>query len=304
VAAVELSRGADQLAEGASRTQSLDIHRPPAGEADEQADDERGQHKDGDRRRSRLVVEVDQVRDTGDGSTKGPGHLRARDRPARQPGAGRSLVRHPAERFAPDRLRRWAGRPVVVALLPLAPVPFVAKPLELAACRGLIGKEHRPQAHLPQRLARVVAAEARAVLTVLDVDRGVVERRVRPCGRVDDRPGAFLLHLRVVPAGALAAGVLEEDDLARFTCQRLLRGVGFEGELHPLPVALVEIVELVEVPEEPVLQSEAGVSGLAGDVGVSDRRRLTLLHQPREVLGVDAGIAQRVAMEVEVVVVA
>ena len=142
------------------------------------------------------------------------------------------------------------------------------------------------------------------MLPVLDVDRGVVERRVRAGGRVDDRPRALLLYLRVVPVGTLAAGVLEHNDFARLLPQRLLRGVGLEGELHPLPVALVEIVELVEVPEEPELQNEARVAGLAGDVGVSDRRRPTLLHQPREVLGVDAGLAQRVTTEVEVVVVA
>jgi hypothetical protein len=82
------------------------------------------------------------------------------------------------------------------------------------------------------------------VLAILDVDRGVVEGRVRPGRRVDDRTGAVLLHLRVAPARSLAAGMLEENDFARFFRQRLLRGVGVEGELHPLPVALMEVVEL------------------------------------------------------------
>jgi hypothetical protein len=93
---------------------------------------------------------------------------------------------------------------------------------------------------------------------------------MRPRGRVDDRTRAVLLHLRVVPAGSLAAGVLKENDFARFLWQRLFRGVGVESELHPLPVALVEVVELVEVPEEPVLQSETEVAGFAGDVGIGD----------------------------------
>ena len=36
--------------------------------------------------------------------------------------------------------------------------------------------------------------------------------------RVDDRVRPFLLHLVVVPVGALAAGVLEEDDFGRLSC--------------------------------------------------------------------------------------
>ena len=58
----------------------------------------------------------------------------------------------------------------------------------------------------------------------------------------------------------------------------------FEGDLHPLPVALVEVVELVEVPEEPVLEGEAGVVRFAGDVGVGDGRRLAFLDQLLEAL--------------------
>ena len=77
----------------------------------------------------------------------------------------------------------------------------------------------------------------------------------------------------------------------------------FEAELHPLPVALVEVVELVEVPEEPVLQDEPGVVRFAGDVGVDDRRRLAFLDQLLEGPGVDAGVAERLAFEVEVVAV-
>ena len=79
---------------------------------------------------------------------------------------------------------------------------------------------------------------------------------------------------------------------------------GFEGELHPLPVALVQVVELVEVPEEPVLQDEPGVVRFAGDVGVGDRRRLAFLQQLLEGAGVDAGVAERLAFEVEVLAVA
>jgi hypothetical protein len=87
--------------------------------------------------------------------------------------------------------------------------------------------------------------------------------------------------------------VLEEDHFARFFLQRLLGGVRFEGQLHPLPVALVEVVELVEVPEEPVLQGEAVVVRFAGDMGVGDRRCLFFQQQLLEVAGVDADVLDR-----------
>ena len=78
----------------------------------------------------------------------------------------------------------------------------------------------------------------------------------------------------------------------------------FEDDLHPLPVALVQVVELVEVPEEPVLDGEPGPPGLAGDVGVGHRRGLAFALQLGEVAGVLAGVAERVARDVEVVAIA
>ena len=66
----------------------------------------------------------------------------------------------------------------------------------------------------------------------------------------------------------------------------------------------MQVVELVEVPEEPVLDDEARVSDLAGDVGVGDRRRLAFRYQLGEVARVDAGVAERIAVQVEVVGVA
>ena len=69
--------------------------------------------------------------------------------------------------------------------------------------------------------------------------------------------GPVLLDLGVVPAGPLPAGVLEERDLLTALSSACARGVGVEGDLHALPVALVDVVELVEVVEEPVLDDEA-----------------------------------------------
>ncbi len=122
--------------------------------------------------------------------------------------------------------------------------------------------------------------------------------------RVDDRVRAFLLHLGVFPIGGLAPGVLEEDHLARPTPQRGARVRRFEGDLHPLPVALVHVVELVEVPEEPVLDRQAGMADLMGDVRVGDRGSLAFALEPGEVPGVDAGVVQWIAGDVEVVLVA
>ena len=78
---------------------------------------------------------------------------------------------------------------------------------------------------------------------------------------------------------------------------------GVEDELRHLPVALVRVVEVVEGVEEPVLQRElAGVAGIRRDVGVH-RRLGALRHATRPLLVVAAGV-ERVAGEVEVVLVA
>ena len=127
---------------------------------------------------------------------------------------------------------------------------------------------------------------------------------MRAGGGVDDRVRPLLLHLAVFPFGALSARVLEDDDLARFFFQRPGRGVGLEAELHPLPVALVEVVELVEVPVEPELEGKTVVVRFAGDVGIGDRRRLAFLQQLPEGAGVDAGVAEHLAFVVEVPAVA
>ena len=63
------------------------------------------------------------------------------------------------------------------------------------------------------------------------------------------------------------------------SCSAAAGAFGFEGDLHPLPVTLVEVVELVEVPEEPVLQGEPGVTFFAGDVGVGDGGRLAFFDR-------------------------
>ena len=52
-------------------------------------------------------------------------------------------------------------------------------------------------------------------------------------------------------------------------------GVGpLKGDLHSLPITLVNVVELVEVPKKPVLHDKSRMADLAGDVGVGDGRRL------------------------------
>ena len=91
--------------------------------------------------------------------------------------------------------------------------------------------------------------------------------------------------------------------MARILLQRLGRVGGVEDELRHLPVALVRVVEVVEGIEEPVLERElAGVAGVGGHVRV--HRRLRCLRQAtRPELVVAAGI-ERVAREVEVVLVA
>ena len=155
----------------------------------------------------------------------------------------------------------------------------------------------------PQRLGGVVAPQARPALAVLDEDRRLVEGRVRARRGIDDRVGALLLDLAVCPVGHLPAAVLEQRHLARALGERLGGGLGVEGDLHPLPVALVHVVELVEVPVEPVLDDEPGLALLASDVRIGRRRGPAPLLQPREVGGIGAAGVQGRAGQVEEVVV-
>ena len=125
-----------------------------------------------------------------------------------------------------------------------------------------------------------------------------------PAAGIDDgmRP-VDDLELLVPPGRALGALVRAVADLDRLLRQRLGRVGGVEDELGHLPVALVGVVEVVEGVEEPVLERElARVAGIGRDVGV--HRRLRALRQaPRPELVVAAGV-ERVAREVEVVLVA
>ena len=153
------------------------------------------------------------------------------------------------------------------------------------------------------RADRVVAADA-GVGRAAEVERGGELVRVRAGGGIDDgmRP-VDDLELLVAPGGALGALVRAVADLGRLLRQRLGRIGGVEDELGHLPVALVGVVEVVEGVEEPVLERElAGVAGVGGDVGV-DRRLRALRQATRPELVVAAGV-ERVAREVEVVLVA
>ena len=111
------------------------------------------------------------------------------------------------------------------------------------------------------------------------------------------------LELLVSPGCALGTLVRAVADLARLLRQRLARVGGVEDELRHLPVALVRVVEVVEGVEEPVLQRElVGVAGIRRDVCVH-RRLGALRHATGPLLVVAAGV-ERVAGEVEVVLVA
>ena len=131
---------------------------------------------------------------------------------------------------------------------------------------------------------------------------------MRSGGRIDDRVVAVLLDLGVVPVRPLSAGVLEERYLRRPLRECLGRSVRVEGDLHPLPVALMDIVELVEVVEEEVLDDQARVARLGGDVGIGDRGRPVGGPECLEVRRVAAHLralnVEGIPRQVEVVVVA
>src|SRR4029077_2724286 len=103
-----------------------------------------------------------------DGPAESLRHLRPGDRPAGEARAGGPLLRHPGERFAPHRLRRRPGRTVVVALFAFAPAAAVAGPGEPPFADHPVWHQDRRQLQFAQRPGGVVAAEAGAVLAVLD----------------------------------------------------------------------------------------------------------------------------------------
>ena len=284
------------------------IHRAPAGEQRGHDDQEEQRQAQADCPQGGLGLEIDELRDPLDRAAEGRGGCRPEDRAARQARAVLADPVHPGERPQPLLLGGGPLWPVVEPLLALPPVTEEAEPLELAARRRGGGNEHRPRIGLNMGLRGVVAADARAVRPVLDVDRVVVEGGVRAGGRVDDRVRPVLLDLGVVPIGPFAARVLEEGDLGGALRQGLRGRVRVERDLHPLPVALVDVVELVEVVEEPVLDDQARVARLGGDVRVGDRGRLALSPQCLEVRRVAAHFralnVEGIPRQVEVVVVA
>ena len=301
MAAVQLTRRADHLAEGAFLPQRLELDRPPAGQRQRDDDQElipstRRAAPIGVRAAMLISVETSAIAPQKTEVTVGPAIA--------LPGSTALDSRRLSwvtSGLEPLRLRVRAGRAVVEARLPLAPAALVRQPLISRAGPRIRGHERRPRDDTAQRVAGVVTADAGPAAPVLDVDRLAVEGRVRARGRVDDRMRAVLLHLLVVPAGLLAPAMLEQPHLRRALLERLRRGRRVEDQLHPLPVGLVQVVELVEVVEEPVLDHEPPGRRPATDVGVGERRGFSRRPEVGEVARVGAARLQRVPGEIEVV---
>src|ERR1700730_16726036 len=109
---------------------------------------------------------------------------------------------------------------------------------------------------------------------------------------------ATTLDLGIAPLRVLAAGVLKQNDLVRRARERLGRSVSVKGELHPLPVAFMQIVEVVEVVEEPILQRESSTPWFARDVGICHRRRAAGTSQRSEIAGVSTARLQWVTGQI------
>jgi hypothetical protein len=76
--------------------------------------------------------------------------------------------------------------------------------------------------------------------------------------------------------------VLKDNDLVG-TGRQCARGrVAREGDLHALPIAVVQIIEVVEVVVEPILKGEPRVAGLLIEIRECDRRRFTGASDRRE----------------------
>ena len=129
------------------------------------------------------------------------------------------------------------------------------------------------------------------------------EVRVRAGGRVDDGVRAvdeLELRRRPSPIALRPRAGCSRPRAARVSASPAVDDV--EVELDHLPVALVQVVPVVEDVEHPVLERElAGVAGVGHDVRVH-RRLVTLRDAPRP-LSIVAARLERVAREVEVILV-
>src|SRR4029079_1971004 len=90
-----------------------------------------------------------------------------------------------------------------------------------------------------------------------DPDRLLEVVRMRAAAGEDDRVGAPLLELVVVPRGALGPLVLRVAHLGGAALERLRRRRGVEHQLDHLPVRLVLVVPVVEGVVEPVLACQS-----------------------------------------------
>ncbi len=215
--------------------------------------------------------------------------------------AGRALLFHPGERFEPCCLRQRAGRPVVEALLLLAPVAEVGEPLEPASS-GRKGRDrNRVDSQFAQRFAGVVAADAGAVLTRSGRRRSS-RRRSRASQRPGRRPGAFL-----------PSRTFESSQSARSppACWKRIISLGSSASAcRALPASKAICIpsqspscrslNWLKYQKNQYWTTKPGWPDLTGDVGVGDRRRFAFRLQLCEVARVDAGVAKRIAVQVEV----
>ena len=306
VPAVELAGATEQLTDRPLVPQGRDVDRAPAGKKQRHHDQQQQGHTQADRADGRLRLQVDELGDARDRAAEG----RGRPGPSTAPPGSRGLVwripsiqvkgrshcflvvgpcgplLNPFSRWPqwPRKLSHWNSLPAAAAVGTMIGRGSV-RISGSGCCRS----------RRPTRVSRSRC-------------RSRCRRKWRGIPPPSRRPGAFPPSGPwVVPIGALAPGVLEEGDLRWPLRERLGGRVGVEGDLHPLPVALMDVVELVEVVEEPVLHDQARVARLGGDVGVGDRGRLAVVPQRLEVLRVAAALGafdvERIARQVEVVVV-
>ena len=194
VAAVELARGAHELPEGAAGPQLVEVDglqrvKPTTSAIRIASADERHDHR-GRRLGLRLIK--------SEAAATAPQKAPVTCGPTTEPPGSRGLVERcssiQVNGSCHCRLGLRPGRPVVEALLLLAPAAVVAQPGEGPGLGRGFREQDRPRPQLAQRRAGVVAADARSRAAVLDVDGRVVEGRVRAGRRVDDR-------VRCLPSG-------------------------------------------------------------------------------------------------------
>ena len=186
-----------------------------AREPEQRQRDESGE--DPEHRRRPVHQSAQDVGAAGDGATEEAGRRVAEHAARGNRVAPVTPAVGPLDRLRPLALEVRTGRAVVERALELAPTPLEADPGKRSARGGRLARDRlHDRSHIERRPSRVVAADTLRG-GAAEIERLVVEVRVRTRGYMDDWvPAVDELELVALPAGPFSPFVLAVADLDGF----------------------------------------------------------------------------------------